>query len=185
MDRHRLLDPRQDRANIKCCHHRIVPTPTEQRNPVQEAVWPPLNAHREDLRTCARVFLFTVARNAANDMFRRGPRVRASESISELTELPVPELTMDVISAAERMKRLELLLEAVVALPDRCREVVILRHLDGLPYRKIAERLGISLNMVKVHLVNGVTECSAFIRKQDLTDDGGAEQPIASKTCWG
>lgn len=92
---------------------------------------------------------------------------------------------MDVISAAERMKRLELLLEAVVALPDRCREVVILRHLDGLPYRKIAERLGISLNMVKVHLVNGVTECSAFIRKQDLTDDGGAEQPIASKTCWG
>jgi RNA polymerase sigma factor (sigma-70 family) len=45
--------------------------------------------------------------------------------------------------------------DALRALPDRQREVIVLRHLAGLSEPEIAERLGLSLGTVKTHLRRG------------------------------
>ena len=63
-----------------------------------------------------------------------------------------------------------------MALPERCRQVMMLRHLDGLAYKEIAERLGISPETVKVHMIKGVKDCTRFFRQRGLL--GNAEQVV-------
>jgi len=55
--------------------------------------------------------------------------------------------------------------------------VMMLRHIDGLAYKEIAERLGISPNTVKVHLVKGVRDCTAFFSKHGLFEAGAEAEP--------
>ncbi len=123
--------------------------------------------------TYAKAYLFTAARNVAIDMFRRR-RTVVHETITEFTELPVLEEAPGVIETIEHQQRLEMLIEAVSTLPERCRQVMMLRHLDGLSYKEIAARLGISPETVKVHMVKGVRDCVAFFRKHGLLEDSAS-----------
>jgi RNA polymerase sigma-70 factor (ECF subfamily) len=173
-------------AEVKPCEpalraylHKRFPALSDHDDLVQEAFIRLLNARREGRLTCAKAFLFTVARNLAIDMFRRRGRTVTHESLSELAELPSLEEAADAASTIEHQHRLEVLIEAVVSLPERCREVMMLRHLDGLAYKEIAERLGISPNTVKVHMVKGVRDCTAFFRKQGLLETTVAAESAA------
>lgn len=145
------------------------PTLPDHDDVVQETYTRLLRARESGRLTYVKAFLFTAARNVAIDMFRRR-RTITHEPLSELVELPVLEETRSVIDTLEHQQRLESLLEAVSALPERCRQVMMLRHLDGLSYKEIARQLGISPETVKVHMVKGVRECVAFFREQGLLE---------------
>lgn len=136
---------------------------------VQEAYTRVLRARETGRLTYAKAFLFTAARNLAIDVFRRR-RTTVLEPISELTELPALDEAPGVVETMEHQRRLEVLIEAVAALPERCRQVMMLRHLDGLAYKEIAVRLGISPETVKVHMIKGVRDCTAYFRQQGLLD---------------
>jgi len=138
---------------------------------VQESYVRLLRARREGRITSAKALLFTVARNLAIDMFRRRRHISSHEPISDTANQAALEEPIDFIAAAERQRRLDALLESVVALPERCRMVMMLRHIDGLSYKEIADRLGISANTVRVHMVKGLKECTAYFRQQGLLDD--------------
>lgn len=142
---------------------------------VQETYVRTLRAHEGGRVPCARAFLFTAARNAAIDLFRRR-RGRTHEEISEATVMPLLEAASDVGESLEHAQRLDVLLEAILALPERCRQVMMLRHLDGLAYKEIAGRLGISPETVKVHMVKGVKDCTRFFRQRGLL--GSTEQAV-------
>lgn len=116
-----------------------------------------------------KAFLFTTARNAAIDVFRRRGS-RPEESIDEIIELPLLDPQAGVIETMERRQRREMLTEALHALPERCREVMLLRYLDGCSGNEIAERLGISLGTVKCHLLKGVRDCARFFEARGLVD---------------
>ena len=60
------------------------------------------------------------------------------------------------------------LLEAIGALPERCREVMMLRYLDGFTARQIGERLGIAPGTVKNHLLKGVYACARHFEVRGL-----------------
>ena len=143
---------------------------------VQETYIRVLRARESGRLTYAKAFLFTAARNVAIDIFRRR-RTVTHEPISELVELPVLEATPGVAETLEHQQRLELLIEAVSALPERCRQVMMLRHLDGLSYKQIAAQLGISPETVKVHMVKGVRDCVAYFQRHGLLDNPAA--PLA------
>lgn len=146
---------------------------------VQETYVRTLRAHAGGRVPCARAFLFTTARNAAIDLFRRR-RGQTHEELSEWGALPLLEEAPDLAAAAEREQRLEVLLEAILALPERCRQVMMLRHLDGLAYKEIAGRLGISPETVKVHMVKGVKDCTRFFRQRGLLERTEEAVRIAS-----
>ena len=42
-----------------------------------------------------------------------------------------------------------LLADALERLPADCREVIVLRHLEGLPFAEVARRMGRTLDVVK------------------------------------
>lgn len=159
------------------------PTLPDHDDLVQETYTRILRAREAGRLTYARAFLFTAARNVAIDLFRRR-RTAALEPWSEASELPALEETPGVGEALDRQHRLDLLIEAVASLPERCRQVMMLRHLDGLAYKEIAERLGISPETVKVHILKGVRDCTAFFRKRGLFDhqENGSAAETAGRT---
>jgi RNA polymerase sigma factor (sigma-70 family) len=55
----------------------------------------------------------------------------------------------DLLEASERARRF---LAAVEALPPKCREVFVLRRFEDISHDEIAERLGVTRNMVEKHL---------------------------------
>jgi RNA polymerase sigma factor (sigma-70 family) len=134
---------------------------------VQETYVRTLRAYEGGRVTHPKAFLFTTARNAAIDLFRRR-RGQDHQELSELAALPVLEESPGAGEALEREQRLEALLEAMLALPERCRQVMMLRHLDGLAYKEIAVRLGISPETVKVHMIKGLKDCTRFFHRRGL-----------------
>ncbi|HRE82683.1 MAG TPA: sigma-70 family RNA polymerase sigma factor, partial [Opitutaceae bacterium] len=65
---------------------------------------------------------------------------------------------------ASREQELDLLAQAIEALPVRCRQVLKLRKIYGLSHRDIAARLGISERTVNVQIGHGVRRCGEFLR---------------------
>jgi RNA polymerase sigma-70 factor (ECF subfamily) len=71
--------------------------------------------------------------------------------------------------ARDALRRLRFALDK---LPPRCRQAVILRKIEGLSVREIAERMGVAEKTVKNHLTEGVRSLAdAFYA--DLTDFRG------------
>ena len=129
-----------------------------------------------------KAFLFTTARNAAIDLFRRR-NVHPLESLADtegLIELPLLDAPPTVVETIERRQRRETLTEALRALPERCREVMLLRYLDGCSGKEIAERLGVSLGTVKGHLLKGVRDCARYFEARGLVDAATTEPEKAS-----
>lgn len=137
---------------------------------VQETYIRVLRARETGRLTYVKAFLFTAARNVAIDIFRRRRNV-THESISDLVELPALDVTPGVAEKLEHRQRGELLLEAVSGLPERCRQVMMLRYLEGFSYKEIAAQLGISPETVKVHMIKGVRDCVSFFRTRGLLED--------------
>ena len=108
-----------------------------------------------------RGLLFTMARNAAHDLFRRRGTARLmavteSELHGVLDESPG---TAEVVS---RWQEIELLADAIEALPERCRAVFLLRQFENLPQREIAARLGIAEHTVESQLTKALRRCEEF-----------------------
>jgi RNA polymerase sigma factor (sigma-70 family) len=57
-----------------------------------------------------------------------------------------------------------LLAAAIDSLPARCREILILRKLRGVPQKAIAAQLGLSEQTVQVQVSRGVRRCEEFLR---------------------
>ena len=85
-----------------------------------------------------------VTRNICIDMERR--RRRWESEAWEVAQCPDPETELMGSEVQERVRR------AILGLPGNMREVVILRDIQGLPYREICDMLGISLSQLKVSL---------------------------------
>ena len=99
----------------------------------------------------AKALLFAAARNLALDRLRHRhafPEI----AITDSGEADVLEETPDAAAALNHRQELAILTEAVRALPDRCRQVVMLRHLEGLSYKEIAAQLGITTGGSKSQL---------------------------------
>ena len=145
------------------------PTLGEHDDIVQETYTRLLRAQANGGVRYPKAFLFTAARNAAFDLFRRRG-AKPTEAVTDLVELTVLE---DIPGVGEQMNQsyeLEVLADAVRALPDRCRQVIMLRYLDGLAYKEIAVQLGISAETVKVHMAKGMRRCAAFFAERGLLD---------------
>jgi RNA polymerase sigma-70 factor (ECF subfamily) len=116
----------------------------------------------------ARTFLYTIARHLAVDALRH----RACSPIADVadwTRLAVLDDKPDAAEAACTSEELDLLLEAIEALPPRCREIVILRKLRGLSQKEIARRMGITERTVEVQGTKGLDRCEQFLRRRGLT----------------
>lgn len=120
----------------------------------------------------ARTFLYTVARHLAIDTLRHRERSPIKD-VADWARLAVLDDKPDAAEAACTSQELDLLLEAIESLPPRCREIVILRKLRGLPQKEIAQRMGITERTVEVQGTKGLDRCEQFLRRHGLNRTKG------------
>lgn len=117
----------------------------------------------------AKSFLFQIARHLAIDVLRKH-RATPLESLSgpELATLPVAEEQPHGACLLSYREKVDLLSNALAALPARCREVVYLRKLKGLSQKEVAARLGISVRTVESQYAVGMKRCEDYLRKHGI-----------------
>jgi RNA polymerase sigma-70 factor (ECF subfamily) len=97
-----------------------------------------------------RAYLHQTARNIAVDGYRREDRRGAMESQAidhSVSSTGDPEHYMQAIQLADSIER------ALQELPLNCRKVFVWQKIEGLTQAEIAERLGLSRNMVEKYMI--------------------------------
>lgn len=110
-----------------------------------------------DLRE-PRAFLATVARGVLVDHCRRQSLERSY--LAALAAMPEP-LAPSPEERALALEALEQVDKMLDGLGAKTRSAFLLAQLDGLPYREIAERLGVSLSSVEKYIANALRHCYA------------------------
>lgn len=139
----------------------------EAEDLVQETWLRLLRAHRSQGEAIGNpeAYLFTVALNLAREQAVR--RQRPVQSIEEMGEaVALLGSGESVEDAAERTQRRQRLQSLLGTLPERTRTVLVMQYRDGLSYKQIAERLGVSSHMVKKHVVRGLSHCRQAMATQ-------------------
>lgn len=147
--------------------HRKFPTLADVDDFVQESFLKAYLAHRDGRLTSVKGFLFHVARNSVVSFFRKQKFI-SPIAVNELGPLRVLENDADVVESVCSQDELELITAAMVDLPDRCREIVMLRVLRGLDSGEVARCLGLAEATVRVQLARGMKRCSEFLRHRGV-----------------
>ena len=101
-------------------------------------------------------WLTRVAVNACRDRHRAGWWMRFRRTSARVEEVPLPAVEaspVDRVLGEETRRRVW---GAFEALPDRQREVFVLRHVEELSTADVAEALGLSEGTVKRHLFRAI-----------------------------
>ena len=131
---------------------------------VQEAFVLVLAARGRGEIRAPRAFLFATARNLALARLRH-QRVGTDFALAEAAVSDVWDESADVVQAVARAQELELLTQAIQSLPPRCRQVITLRRIYGLPQREVAARLGIAEHTVEAQTTIGLRKLAAFFER--------------------
>lgn len=144
------------------------PSLTDTDDLVQESYARLIRARQTGAVQNAKSYLFATALHAALDLFRRG-KVASFTHVGEIDQLTVLEEQPNAREAASRNEELEILREAMHALPTRCRQVFTLRKLYGRSHREIALQLGISEKTVEEQVNRAMRRCAAFLRSRGVS----------------
>jgi len=114
-----------------------------------------LEGAKREIPERARQFVFTTARNLLVDRVRRErivpfDAVADADALGLEMDVPGPERTM---LARDELRRLQTALDR---LPERPRQAVVMRRVEGLTGREIAARMGISEAAVSKHIDAGI-----------------------------
>ena len=146
---------------------RVLPAVADIDDLVQESYLRLLRARAKGTLRSIKGFLFTTARNAAWDVFRR-PNATSLDAIVETDETVVRDDSPGVADLVSRDQELDLLTEAIQSLPARCGEILALRKLCGLSHKEIAARLGISEGTVNVQVGRGMRRCLEYLEQRGV-----------------
>ena len=128
----------------------------------QEAYLRLLRISRTELIRHPQAYLYRIASNLVNELYSKqlaGER-QAGEAVLNELESPDPSPEQRV----EQHQQLQLVEQALSELPPKCRAVVVLRTRHGMTGPEVAERLGISVSMVKKYMTKGLGHCRKRIR---------------------
>lgn len=103
-----------------------------------------------------RAYLVTIAGGLVNSHWRRQALERAwRESLATLPvgQAPSPEESKLVLEALEAVARV------IDGLPRQVRECLLLSQLEGLTYPQIAQRLGLTVNVVQKAMTRALAHC--------------------------
>lgn len=154
-------------TSLRAYLQRTFPTISDVDDLVQESYIRLLRARAAGPVRSVKAFLFTTARHAAIDIFRR-KKVVSIEAVEEIDALSVYREDIGVAEVVSQRQEIQLLSDAIRSLPERTRHVLTLRKLFGLPQKEIAIRLSISEHTVEAHVIKGMRRCRQYLRAKGL-----------------
>jgi RNA polymerase sigma-70 factor (ECF subfamily) len=124
-------------------------------------------AAREGFPHPARPFVFTVARNLLIDRLRH-EQIVPFDTVENLEDLniaidePAPDR---VVIARQELRRLQLALDK---LPERLRNALVMRKVEGLSIREIAQRTGLAEKTIEKHLTEAMRALAHILYRENL-----------------
>jgi len=146
---------------------------------LQQAYVKVLEAARRCEIAYPRAFLLKTTHHLAIDHLRSRRVVPFSAlSDAEYLHISSPEPGPERIVIGGNL--LSIVLGAIQALPPRCRDIVLLRKIEGLSQREVAQRLRIAEATVVKQVAKGIRQCAvALFRAGDDLSQGAAPEPRA------
>lgn len=114
-----------------------------------------------------RALLLGIARNAALDLFRR-KQTAQTNPLGENAWSDVPDNGPGIREIVSLRQENHLLEEAIRNLPERCRDVLVLRRLEGLSQKEAAARLNLSVKTVDNQLARALKRCTDYMAKRGV-----------------
>lgn len=121
----------------------------------QEAYARVYEAAQRERPQLVKPFLFQVARHLMIDRLRRQSVVNL-ESLVDFDWLNVSDDKPSIEAYVAARQELRLLQAALDKLPPRCRQVVLMRKVDGLSQREVAKKMGITIETVENQVAKGM-----------------------------
>jgi RNA polymerase sigma-70 factor (ECF subfamily) len=103
-----------------------------------------------------RAYFFKIARNIVLQRLRR-ERIVKFEAFARIEDVVFADPAPDVVDVLSDREQLDVARRLIMDLPERCRDIFILRKIEGLSQRDTARRLGVSENVVEKQLARGLT----------------------------
>lgn len=144
---------------LRTFFYRRIRTKSDAADLAQEVYVRMLRVSDTDEIRNPELYLYTVASNLVKEHAVRDRRQENAVDVDEasvqdlLSELPTLDRQVDTNQRVSRLRTV------LAQLSPKCRAVVILRYQYELSYQEIAERLGVSSNMVKKYLAHAVVHC--------------------------
>lgn len=137
---------------------------------------------RTDIRN-PKAFVFEVAKNVALADYRKSKR-SPTDRLEDFggADLILDESQSSATDDLDGRRKLAVFARAVAHLPPKCREAFLMRRIDGLPYKQIANRMNISVSAVEKHVATGLLKCHSFLLEYGFepSEFGGARKEKAS-----
>jgi RNA polymerase sigma-70 factor (ECF subfamily) len=128
---------------------------------------------QKEMPRAAKPFVFSIARNLLIDRLRRN-QVVSIDAVADLEAFGIsseePQQDRSLI-ARQDWKRLQ---AALNRLPERWRDAVVMRKVEGLSRKEIAQRMGLAEPTVAQHLANGIAALTDFFN-DDTPEARGAK----------
>lgn len=153
-DRELSATVRRERGRLLAYIRRWIADAAEAEDILQEALYELVLAYRmlQPVEQ-AGAWLARVARNRIIDRFRRGSRLRAVDvhaDVDDAADGGLAELLPAADEGPEAAAMRELLLAeietALAELPAEQREVFVAQELEGVSFRELGQRTGVSIN---------------------------------------
>lgn len=126
-------------------------------------------------------FLFRVARNLALTRLSRKSR-QITDYIEEVGPGAFTETAAGTDEEVEAQECLGLYCEAIASLPEKCRQIFLLRKVHGLTHEQISERMSLSISSVEKYLRQGILACQRYLQDQQSPATLGELQTRRGRT---
>ena len=111
--------------------------------------------------------LFCIARNTALDRARRETASK-TDTMAEMERLHLLAEDTDVVQIVNSRQEMELLIQAIGRLPNRCRQVITLTKIYGLSEREVSKQLGVAESTVRTNVVRGLERLDEYFVRRGI-----------------
>ena len=103
------------------------------------------------------VWLYRLTYNICIDFLRKKKRkpelpLTLTDQDGDFLDLEIPDTRYEPASEAEKRELREVVTDSIDSLPDKYREIIVMREMTGMSYDEIARSLGINEGTVKSRL---------------------------------
>lgn len=139
----------------------------EAKEIAQEAYVRLLKLDEPNTISYLRAYLFRIAANLVSDRLKqreRRSRLRNLVFFEEQELSPPPE---SILSAQDELAIVQ---RAILELPAKCQKSFLLNRIHGLPIDVVAQKVGLTGRMVRLHVARALTHCKTCLDEAEQRD---------------
>ena len=118
-----------------------------------------------------KAYIFQVARSLAYTELSRKTR-KLTDYLEDALEdtAGATDILEDEVAAQQKVS---FFFDAIAGLPPQCRRVFLMRKVQGMPHKAIAQELGIGTSAVEKHIAIGTERCKRYIENCEGANANG------------